>query len=98
MKSQHVIVNLVNWAACKADPVHKMGRLVSKNEHYQLLTQYPKGRWVIHKPCLSIFEIDSVLKCKQYTPFGGPKISDKDTEDSSDDNRNFENFALKFIS
>ena len=48
MKSQHVIVNLVNWAACKADPVHKMGRLVSKNEHYQLLTQYPKGRWVIH--------------------------------------------------
>ena len=52
---------LVNWAACKADPVHKMGRLVSKNEHYQLLTQYPKGRWVIHKPCLSIFEIDSVL-------------------------------------
>ena len=32
-----------------------MGRLVSKNEHYQLLTQYPKGRCVIHKPCLSIF-------------------------------------------
>ena len=32
-----------------------MGRLVLENEHYQLLTQYPKGRCVIHKPCLSIF-------------------------------------------
>ena len=38
-----------------------MGRLVSKNEHYQLLTQYPKGRCVIHKPCLSIFA-DSVYR------------------------------------
>ena len=54
MKSQHVIVNLVNWVACKADPVHKIGILVLENEHYQLLTQYPKGRCVIHKPCLSI--------------------------------------------
>ena len=31
-------------------------------------------------------------------PFGGPKLSDKDREDWSDENRNFENFALKFIS
>ena len=28
--------SLVNWAACKAVPVHKMGFPPSKNEHYQL--------------------------------------------------------------
>ena len=32
--------SLVNWAACKAVSVHKMGFSPSKNEHYQLLTQH----------------------------------------------------------
>ena len=63
--------SLVNWAACKAVPVYKMGFSPSKNEHYQLVivdttaapALYIVGQQYSCSLCSSLKYTDSQWRC-----------------------------------